>query len=318
MKKSRLNRRKYQRRNKFIIITSLFIVCILFAGIGIKFTLRAKASSENQNTLQKVPVSTTNNQSIQHNNTAKNKADKPPAVQNTVSSNNSAGNNAPSSKNAGNNPVPPANTSSTDKGSEAPTPDNEEVPNKVAYLTFDDGPSVNVTPKVLDILKQENVQATFFVIGSMCEENPELLKREKAEGHSIGNHTYSHEYNIVYSSPENFIKDIKKSQDVITKIIGTHDTSLIRFPGGSFGRHSYKDAVSKAGYRYIDWNCLTGDAEVSRASVDRLLLRFNETMGNQDKLIILMHDAPYKTTTPEALPQIIKILKDKGYTFKGL
>lgn len=285
MKRTRINKRKYRRHSKFIILISLFIICVLSVGIGIKFTQRAKASSDNQNKLQKIPLSATDNKKTQVNTTTL-----------------------------------PANDSPIDKKSEVPlpTPDDEDVPNKVAYLTFDDGPSTAVTPKILDILKQENVQATFFVIGSMCEENPELLKREKAEGHSVGNHTYSHEYNIVYSSPENFIKDIKKSEDIITKIIGSHDTSLIRFPGGSFGRHSYKDAVSKAGYRYIDWNCLTGDAEVSRASVDRLLLRFNETIGNQDKLIILMHDAPYKTTTPEALPQIIKILKDKGYTFKGL
>lgn len=311
MKKGRYYKRNARRHNKFVIIFGLFIVCILFAGIGIgiKFTQTAKASSDRENKLQIKSTSSTESATSQQ---GEKKINRSSHVENIDTKINQQNNNSS-----------PGNGQSTDPPEKndinnALASDDVNPSSKVAYLTFDDGPSVNVTPKVLDILKQENVQATFFVIGKMCEENPELLKREKAEGHSIGNHTYSHDYNVVYSSPENFIKDIKKSEDVLTKIIGPHDTSLIRFPGGSFNRHSYKEAAAKAGYRYVDWNCLTGDAEVSRASVDRLLLRFNQTMENQHNLVILMHDAPYKTTTPEALPQIIKILKEKGYTFKGL
>lgn len=189
---------------------------------------------------------------------------------------------------------------------------------KVAYLTFDDGPSQNNTPKILDILKNENIKATFFVIGSMAERSPSLLKKEAAEGHTIGNHTYSHSLAYNRSTPQDFIEDFKKGDSVITSIIGNHDRSLIRFPGGSFNRTAYQHAATAAGYRYIDWNCLNGDAEVSLAPVDRLLRRFHETYSGQKQLIILMHDAPAKVTTPEALPEIIKFLKSQGYVFKTL
>lgn len=189
---------------------------------------------------------------------------------------------------------------------------------KVAYLTFDDGPSISNTPKILDILKSENVKATFFVIGSIAEKNPGLLKREIAEGHTVGNHTYSHLLNYNHATPQDFINDFKKGDAVITSIIGNHDNKLIRFPGGSFRHTAFQQAATAAGYRYIDWNCLTGDAEVALAPVDRLLRRFHETYSNQKQLIILMHDAPAKVTTPEALPEIIKFLKSQGYVFKTL
>lgn len=316
MRKSRLNRRKSNRENKFIIIISIFIICILFAAVGIKFTQRAKADSEGENKLKIQSLTSDENKKQQNNNsndaakTNDNSTDNPSPVNNE---NNIKSAEPPSSNNEKNaTPVPPAPNNSGNATNEAPSG------NKVAYLTFDDGPSTEVTPEVLDILKKENVQATFFVVGKMCKSNPDLLRREKAEGHSIGNHSYSHDYKIIYSSSDNFLRDFKQSEDIITSIIGPHDTSLIRFPGGSFNRNSFKQVAANAGYRYVDWNCVTGDAEVSLASVDRLLLRFNETMENQNNLIILMHDAPSKSTTPKALPQIIQILKSKGYTFKGL
>jgi peptidoglycan/xylan/chitin deacetylase (PgdA/CDA1 family) len=189
---------------------------------------------------------------------------------------------------------------------------------KVVYLTFDDGPSPKVTPLVLNVLKQENVKATFFIVGSMAEKYPSLLKQEKQEGHAIGNHTYSHDYKYVYSSTNNFISDLKKGDKAITSVIGDYNRNLIRFPGGSFNKQTYKNAAQAAGYHYVDWNCLTGDAEVSLASKDRLLARFKETFSNQKQLTILMHDALGKSTTPDALPEVIKFLKAKGYTFKTL
>lgn len=189
---------------------------------------------------------------------------------------------------------------------------------KVAYLTFDDGPTPYITPKILDILKENDIKATFFVIGSMAERNSELLKREKSEGHIIANHTYSHNYKYIYSSTDNFLQDLKKGDLVVTSIIGEHNKTLIRFPGGSFGRQAYKQAIKNSGYHYIDWNCLNGDAEVATASVDRLISRFKETSKGQKELTILMHDAPGKSTTVQALPEIIKYLKANGYVFKTL
>lgn len=335
MRKNRLNKGKSNRQNKLIMIISIFVVCVLFAAVGIKFTQRAKASSEAENKFKIQSI--TANENIKKQNNNSNDQEKNISNNAAKTNDNSTGNTSPAdnksnngtSSNANNeNNVKPAEQSSPSNNGENSIPASQsnspgtanQIPsgNKVAYLTFDDGPSTTVTPKILDILKKENVQATFFVIGSLAEKNPDLLRREKAEGHSIGNHTYSHNYNYIYSSTNNFINDLKKSDNVLTSIIGDYDKSLIRFPGGSFNRQSYKQAVQNAGYRYVDWNCLNGDAEVSLASVDRLVLRFNQTFENQDNLIILMHDAPAKKTTPQALPQIIQILKSKGYTFKGL
>lgn len=189
---------------------------------------------------------------------------------------------------------------------------------KVAYLTFDDGPTPDITSSILDILKSNDIKATFFVVGKMAEKNPELLLREKNEGHAIANHTYSHNYKYIYSSTGNFLEDLKKGNEVVTSIIGDHNKTLIRFPGGSFGRQAYKKAIESEGYHYVDWNALNGDAEVASASVDRLIRRLHETVQDQKELIILMHDATGKGTTVQALPEVIEYLKSKGYVFKTL
>lgn len=192
---------------------------------------------------------------------------------------------------------------------------------KVAYLTFDDGPSSNLTPRILDILKKYDIKATFFLIGTMANENSELVKREKNEGHSVCIHSYSHDYKYVYSSTENFLSDVKRCEMVIKSILGDdYEAKLIRFPGGSFGNrlNPYKEAVKKAGYRYVDWNALNGDAEAKYVSIDKLISRLKETAAGQEHLVILMHDAPAKETTVQALPSIIEYLKGKGYEFKLL
>lgn len=189
---------------------------------------------------------------------------------------------------------------------------------KIAYLTFDDGPSYKVTPAVLDILKKENIKATFFVVGQTVKANPELLKREKAEGHTIGNHTYSHDYKYLYNSTNNFLEDLKKNDSIIKSVIGDYNDKLIRFPGGSFGKQAYQKAAEEAGYTYIDWNCLSGDAESKKKSVDQLIQGVKTTARGQHQLTILMHDAAGKETTAEALPKIIEYLKGQGYKFEVL
>ncbi|WP_242949515.1 polysaccharide deacetylase family protein [Clostridium pasteurianum] len=106
---------------------------------------------------------------------------------------------------------------------------------KVAYLTFDDGPSPNNTPVILDILKKENIKATFFIIGKNAERNPELLVREKDEGHTIGMHSYTHEPAIIYKNPEAYLQDLSQCSEAINKAVGEdgYDKWLIRFPEGS-------------------------------------------------------------------------------------
>lgn len=193
---------------------------------------------------------------------------------------------------------------------------------KVAYLTFDDGPSVNNTPQVLEILKQNNIHATFFLIGKNAETHSDLVKREIAEGNVVGNHTYNHQLNYK-EGPEKFVQDLDKCDGVLKSIIGNnYNLKLVRFPGGSFNsKHlnldPFKDAVTKAGYHYINWNDLTGDAEHNNVPVDQLLNNIKK-YTNEDTVVILMHDAAAKTTTVQALPQVIDYLKSKGYTFDTL
>ncbi|MDP4178165.1 MAG: polysaccharide deacetylase family protein [Bacillota bacterium] len=211
---------------------------------------------------------------------------------------------------------------------------NEEYqsadPEKCVYLTFDDGPSKSVTPLILDTLKKYNVKATFFVIGSMAEQSPDLLKREHDEGHTIGNHTYSHKMNLVYSTPEACVAEYEKSEGVIKSILGQYDSKLIRFPGGIFdtdkNRLIYRQALVNAGYHYYNWNCSDQDSDgrvPSGGYASSVLLDWvkrTSLVGNTtgQRLIVLMHDAPAKKTTAEALPSIIEYFQSKGYKFKIL
>ena len=102
---------------------------------------------------------------------------------------------------------------------------------KTVYLTFDDGPSDRVTPKILDVLKEENVKATFFIIGKQAETRKYLIEREFKEGHTVAVHSYTHKYGEIYSSAESLIKDIDKCNDVIKSVTGRY-SSVYRFPGG--------------------------------------------------------------------------------------
>lgn len=192
---------------------------------------------------------------------------------------------------------------------------------KVVYLTFDDGPSSKMTDQVLDILKEHDIKATFFVIGRNVEAYPEILKRIHSEGHGIGIHTYSHDYNKIYASPDALEKDIEACLRSVRKVLGEDfTTNIYRFPGGSF--RSNKDIfikrVEDMGYVYFDWNVLNGDAEGKNPSEEYLIKRFNETSKGFNIILSLMHDTNAKTNMPNTLPEIIERLKSEGYKFKSL
>lgn len=212
-------------------------------------------------------------------------------------------------------------STNTDEIDTTPTSDDKATSKKIAYLTFDDGPSPRVTPQVLDILKKYNVKATFFVIGDLAEQRPDLIKRAEAEGHLICNHTYSHNYKYIYASTDNFIKDLRKGDEVLKAILGNSYTSnIIRFPGGSYGakRESFKKAVKDHGYEYVDWDALSGDAEGGNIPANKLVNRVKSTVSGKDKVVILNHDANAKQTTADALPEMIEYLQSQGYIFKTL
>lgn len=192
---------------------------------------------------------------------------------------------------------------------------------KVAYLTFDDGPSRTVTPKILDILYSYDIKATFFVVGKQAEKNPDILKRIYEEGHAIGNHTYTHNYAYLYKNVNNFYYELKVTERVLKNILGEDfETKLMRFPGGSFGAQKapFRKFVVENGYNYIDWNSLNGDAEGYQIPADKLIKRFKSTFANQQTLVILMHDTDAKETTVKSLPAIIEFLMERGYQFATL
>lgn len=190
---------------------------------------------------------------------------------------------------------------------------------KLCYLSFDDGPTTTVTPKILDTLDRYGVKATFFVIGNLAVENQELLKREFESGHKIGNHSYSHKYDKIYKSPETLLSEIDQADKAIKSILGSkYENKTFRFPGGSFGKKksAFRDAVNKAGWHFYDWNCLNGDAEAKHVSKDKLLENLKSTSAGKRVIYILMHDASGKDTTAEALPEALEYLASQGYSFK--
>ncbi|MCX7745431.1 MAG: polysaccharide deacetylase [Clostridia bacterium] len=194
-------------------------------------------------------------------------------------------------------------------------------PEKVAYLTFDDGPSKKITPQILDILQEFDIKATFFVLGDQCECYPEILREINIRGHFICNHTYTHDYKWLYSNPQNLIQDLRRCDKVIQSIIGDEYTSkIIRFPGGSYGNKlkSFREAVIREGYDYMDWNVLNGDAEARKVPAEKQISRIIKTSKDKKELVILMHDSSGKEETVKALPEIIKHLKSQGYGFKTL
>lgn len=192
-----------------------------------------------------------------------------------------------------------------------------ESPNTV-YLTFDDGPSSR-TAEILDILKNYNIQATFFIIGKEGKAQPNLLKRMSEEGHSIGIHTYSHVYDKIYSSVENYLYDFNLTYELIQEITG-EKPSVFRFPGGSINRYSlqnYQEIIAemiRRGFTYYDWNASSGDAGkgVSAASVYSNSIQSSE---NKSRVILLMHDSAGKSYTVAALPKIIAYYQTKGFQF---
>ncbi|HJB93443.1 MAG TPA: polysaccharide deacetylase [Candidatus Borkfalkia stercoripullorum] len=185
------------------------------------------------------------------------------------------------------------------------------------YLTFDDGPTDSTTPKVLDVLKKENVRATFFVVGRQIKGREKILKRTAEEGHSIGIHTYSHRYDEIYADKAALLKDIEKCRGAIKKVLPDYNKNLYRFPGGSFLCPSLREAVTRAGYRYYDWNASAGDAE-GRYTAKQLFENAIRTSEGKTTVILLMHDGVGYKNTVRALPEIIRRFKNEGYVFKTL
>lgn len=191
-----------------------------------------------------------------------------------------------------------------------------EETQKEIYLTFDDGPSDKVTPKILDVLKNENIHATFFIVGKHAETRKDILRRAHEEGHTLAVHSYSHDYKHIYKSVEALIEDIEKCNDMICSITGEY-TYLYRFPGGSYNIAPEKiRAVKELGYECVDWNASFRDSEIQDPTAGKLYTAAISTVSNPDKIIMLAHDTTDKIETVWALKEVIRHFKKQGYKFK--
>lgn len=209
---------------------------------------------------------------------------------------------------------------------------------EICYLTFDDGPSPTNCEKILDILKQYDVKATFFVVGTWLDpessyyspKSVELVKRMAEEGHSIGIHAYNHDYSKLYKSVDAYFADFDKVEKLITDITG-EKPSVMRFPSGSITAKSfckkysgssetYPTIVSKLterGYMICDWNMDTNDwrSSTTAAAIKDTAQRYaKDVKENHPKgaVIYLSHE---KSLSLEVLPDVIKIFKSYGYDF---
>lgn len=196
---------------------------------------------------------------------------------------------------------------------------------KRVFLTFDDGPSQSVTPLILDVLKNENVKATFFSLGTRVVNNPDITKREFEEGHYVANHGYSHKYSEIYSSPEATLDEYNFTEQAIRNALGiqNYTSRLFRFPGGSNGgyydeaKQNSKAFLRENGIVHLDWNSLTEDAAGANTT-EALMQNAIDTIEEKDSVVILMHDSGDKILTYEMLPDLIAYLKEKGYKFQNI
>ncbi len=202
-----------------------------------------------------------------------------------------------------------------------PSPEPEPGPDeKVVYLTFDDGPSSQSTPKILETLEQYQVPATFFLLGSNVKQYPELVQQEYNNGHKLANHSYSHDYKKIYATVGSLLEEIIACNQEIDSALGfAYGNTVFRFPGGSFGKkEQFKNAVIQSGYKYVDWNCLGKDAEGKPKSAAEVLQAVKDTARGQNHVTVLLHDTNAKATTVEALPSIIEYFQAEGYSFRTL
>lgn len=189
---------------------------------------------------------------------------------------------------------------------------------KKVYLTFDDGPSIN-TEKILDILDEYGVKGNFFVVGTENERLKPLYKKIVDDGHVLGMHSYSHKYSEVYASKEAFVEDLDRIYTLIYDET-QYAPTIYRFPGGSSNNVSRVDmnelieVLNKRGINYYDWNVLSGDATNPILPVEDIIKNSLSNISNYEEAMILFHDLSNKTTTVEALPQIIEALLQQGIT----
>jgi peptidoglycan/xylan/chitin deacetylase (PgdA/CDA1 family) len=183
------------------------------------------------------------------------------------------------------------------------------------YLTFDDGPSSN-TEAILNYLREYNIKATFFVVPNRSEECYERLRAIVNDGHSIGVHSASHDYEKIYASVEAYLDDFYEAWDIIYEATGVK-TEIFRFPGGSKNdfneatRDEIIEEMTRRGFRFYDWNVDSNDA--GGANWSDMYNSVPEDISGNYRSIVLMHDSDTRTNTVLVLEDILNVLVGEGY-----
>ena len=305
----------------------VFIISLILISVQIAFSWdNLLAKNETINSSQ--TIASTSQQEVQNQaQIAKSETNTTPTtINNNTSTTNTTETQSKTTETKPNENKTTENKTQTNKISENKTTESKTTTTNeksIAYLTFDDGPSSNITPKVLDVLKEEGVKATFFVLGQNVKSHPEQLKRIYDEGHYIANHSYTHKYSKIYASVDALLEEFNDTEAEIKKVVGEgYNTFLFRFPGGSYGgvynkiKKQIKGILRDKGIVSLDWNALSGDAE-GKKTVDAQLKKFEDSRKGETGLVVLMHDIGDKHATPETARQIIKRLKAEGYVFKN-
>ncbi len=192
----------------------------------------------------------------------------------------------------------------------------------VVYLTFDDGPSVQ-TGAILAALEEADVKATFFVNGGEEETTKAWLEEIAQAGHTIGMHSYSHEYETIYASVEDFLADYDRLYHLIYEATGTYPT-IFRFPGGSVNGYNgavYQELIAemtRRGFVYFDWDVSGQDASPVPPEAEEIVETVTAGLEGKERAIVQLHASAGRTTTPEALSELIETCRELGYTFEPL
>ena len=202
---------------------------------------------------------------------------------------------------------------------------NGESNKRIAYLTFDDGPYLTTSDKIMDILDEKNVLATFFLLGKTKAEGiARVYEREYNSGHTLANHTYTHKIsrtNGIYVSVSSFINDVKRQEEFLSNKFDGYKTNIVRFPGGSPTAGSLKQGIKnelyKMNYGWVDWDLETGDGNGGDKGNSEV--SYNNVINNlKDKKIVVISMHDYSYTTVKSLPRIIDELKARNYVLLPL
>lgn len=174
---------------------------------------------------------------------------------------------------------------------------------KVVYITFDDGPTPDVTEQILEVLDKYSVKASFFCCGQNADVNPELLKKIADEGHTIGYHSYSHK-DILKTKPSEWLADVERKSAV-------SDTKLFRPPYGRILFRHYRRLKSK--YKFVFWDVMSYDYDVTRSPES--IMSLLEKSVREGSVVVFHDKGKCKENTLAVLPQFIELMKSKGYSF---